>query len=157
MDHEPRWSAGLPVARSYVVDTDRLRAVVVEVDATGDPPALQVLQAGLHEPPEGSRLVFGYDVSASGLGAWVGDRRLRLEVWPALVDDAGEVHEEDPDEGERDVLAIDFDPAADADALRSIGHIGRIVIAGPDAGPTPLVLDIDRDLWQSVATDAGLA
>ncbi|MCU1459647.1 MAG: hypothetical protein JWL73_3739 [Actinomycetia bacterium] len=157
VDDAPRWSGGLPVARSYVVDTERLRAVVVEVDATGDPSGLQVLQASLHEPPEGTRLIFGYDVTAVGLGAWVGDRWLRLAVWPAVVDEAGEVSEQDPDDPDRDLLQIDFDPAADADALRSIGEIGRIVIAGPDAGPTPLVLDVDRDLWRAVATDAGLS
>ncbi|MCU1354213.1 MAG: hypothetical protein JWM05_3422 [Acidimicrobiales bacterium] len=150
-------AAGLPVARSYVVDTERLRAVVVEVDATGDPAALQVLQSPLAEPPEGTRLIFGYEVSTVGLAEWVGDRRLRLQVWPAVIDDAGEVSEQDPDDPDRDLLVIDFDPEADADALRSIGQLGRIVIAGPDAGPTPLVLDVDRDRWRDHAAAAGAA
>ena len=40
----------LPARRAYVVDTEELAAVVVEIDATEDPQGLAVLQAGLHAP-----------------------------------------------------------------------------------------------------------
>ena len=38
-------AGALPVRRSRLVETDRLTAVVVDVDATGEPGALAVLQA----------------------------------------------------------------------------------------------------------------
>lgn len=144
---------GLPVRRSYEVDTYRLSAVVVEVDATEDERALAVLQASLHEPADGYRLAYGYDVATVGLGAWVGDRRVRLRVWPALVHDDGDIVAEDPDDPDADVLAVDFDPTADADALAVLAQRGRLLVAGPEAGPVPLVLDIDRDLVAGILDD----
>ncbi|QXC62455.1 hypothetical protein KSP35_06550 [Aquihabitans sp. G128] len=138
-------AGALPVRRSYLVDTDRLTAVVVEVDPSREPAALAVLQAGLHEAPEGHRLVFGWDVTTAGLGAWVGDQRVRVKVWPALVDDAGTVTEDDPDDPEADVLWVDFDPIADRTALDDLVRVGRLVVAGPDAGPVPLVVDLDGE------------
>jgi hypothetical protein len=143
----------LPARRAYVVDNDQLRAVVVEIDATANEPALAVLQAGLAEYAEGMRLVHGYRVSAAGLGAWIGDRRLRVVVWPALIDDAGEITEDDPDDPETDVLVVDIDPQRHGDALDALADLGRLVIAGPDAGPVPLVLDVDRDLVAEVLAD----
>lgn len=127
-----------------------MRAVVIEIDPTQDTSALVVLQAQLHEPPEGQQLVFGYDVMASGLGAWVGDRQVRISIWPALVDDEGTISAADPDESERDLLVIDIDPAAHRAALDDLTRLGRLVIAAPDAGPVPLVVDIDTDLLGSV-------
>ncbi|MGI8754260.1 MAG: hypothetical protein ACR2MB_00010 [Acidimicrobiales bacterium] len=143
-------SVGLPVRRSYEVDTERLSAVVVEVDATEDERALAVLQASLHEAADGYRLVYGYDVATVGLGAWVGDRRVRLTVWPALVDGDGDIAAQDPDDPHADVLAIDFDPVVDADALAVLARRGRLLVAGPESGPVPLVLDIDRDLLVTI-------
>lgn len=139
-------SGALPVRRSRLVDTDQLTAVVVEVDPTQDPRALAVLQAGLHEPPDGQRLIYGYRVHAAGLGAWVKDRRLRVTIWPALVDAAGEVFTADLDDPDADLLVIDFDAEKDRVALDQLVRIGRLIVAGPDAGPVPLVVDLDRDL-----------
>ena len=143
---EPVPGAGaLPVRRSYLVETDRLTGVVVEVDPSREPTALAVLQAGLHEQPEGHRLVFGWDVTTAGLGAWVGDQRVRIQVWPALVDAAGTVIEDDHDHPDADVLWIDFDPIADRTALDDLVRVGRLIVAGPDAGPVPLVVDLDGE------------
>jgi len=143
----------LPVRRSYEIDTDRLHGVVVEIDATTSPTALAVVQAGLHELPPAQRLVYGYDVAPAGLGAWVGDRVVRLRVWPALVDEDGEVTADDHESDDADVLVVDFRPGADAAAIEGIGRTGRVFIAGPEGGPVPLVLDIDQDLWRSVASE----
>lgn len=143
-------SGALPVRRSRTVDTDALRAVVIEIDPTQDPAALAVLQAQLHEPPDGQQLVFGYDVMAAGLGAWVGDRQVRITIWPALVTDEGSIFATDPDEADRDLLVIDVDPVAHRASLDDLTRLGRLVIAAPDAGPIPLVVDIDTDLLGSV-------
>lgn len=132
----------LPVRRSRLVDTPGLRGVVVEIDPTRSPRALAVLQASLHDPPAGRRLIFGYEVTTSGLGGWVGDRRVRIRIWPAFVDAEGEITEEDPSAPDADVLAIDLDPEADAGALADLERTGRLIVAGPDAGPVPLVVDI---------------
>ncbi len=140
----------LPVRRARVVDDDTLRAVVVEIDATANLPALAVLQAGLEEHPEGVRLVHGYRIVPAGLGAWVGDRRLRVVVWPALIDEAGEIDAVDPDDPDAEVLVVDVDAEAYADELDALARLGRLIVAGPDAGPVPLVLDVDRALVADV-------
>lgn len=148
----------LPVRRSYLVETDRLRGMVAEVDATQEEGALAVLQAGLHEQPEGVRLGFGYDISVTGLGAWVGDQRLRITIWAVLVDDDGILDETDPDDADADVLRLDFDPIADRLALDHLAQIGRLIVAGPDAGPVPLVVDLDPALVAAaLATITGSA
>lgn len=139
-------AAPLPVRRARVVDTDRLHGVVAEVDATEDPVALAVLQASLHELPEGCRLVYGYDVEVSGLGAWVGDRRLLVRIWPALLHPDGEVTADDPRDAGADVLVLAFDPVAHGPELAALRELGRLFVAGPEAGPVPLVVDLDRDL-----------
>lgn len=150
-----RMSAALAVRRSRLVETDALTGVVIEIDPTAEPAALAVLQARLHEPPAGRGLVFGYDIRASGLGAWVGDRGVRLTVWPALVDQYGAVttgaaDDAGADDGAADVLVIDFDPNQDRVALEDLVRVGRLIVAAPDAGPVPLVLDIDQDLLRAV-------
>jgi hypothetical protein len=142
----------LPARRARVVRSDQLRAVVVEVDPTEDPSALAVLQAGLHTYAEDQRLVHGYRLSAAGLGAWVGDRRLRVVVWPALVDETGAITEDDPDDPHTDVLVVDIDPSRFGPELDALVELGRLVIAAPDAGPLPLVLDVDRTLVAEVLT-----
>lgn len=147
----------LVARRSSVVDTDRLRAAVVEVDATESPRALAVLQAGLHELPEGQRLIHGYDVTVVGLGAWVGDRRVRVTIWPALIDEAGEITADDPTDPDADVLAIDIDPLEHGEALEALATLGRLLVAGPEIGPTPLVLDVDRELVRRAFEDATTA
>ncbi|HMS89522.1 MAG TPA: hypothetical protein PKE56_13810, partial [Acidimicrobiales bacterium] len=63
-------SGALPVQRSYAIDRDGVRGVVIEIDATADERGLAVQQAGLHPLAEGDRLGFGYDLAAYGLGAW---------------------------------------------------------------------------------------
>ncbi len=140
----------LPARRAYVVETDQLAGVVVEIDATEDPQALAVLQAGLHELPEGSRLIHGYDLVTAGLGAWVGDRRVRLSVWPALIDADGEITADDPEDPVSDVLVIDLDPLEHGAELEALVRLGRLFIAGPESGPVPLVVDVDRDLVREV-------
>ena len=140
----------LPVRRSYEVESDALDGVVIEVDATEAPNALAVLQASLHEVPEGTRLVYGYDLTTSGLGAWIGDHRARLRVWPALLHEDGEISADDPDDPDADILVIDFDPVADGEALDALARSGRLFIAGPESGPVPLVLDIDVELVADV-------
>ncbi|HWJ60479.1 MAG TPA: hypothetical protein VNS19_00800 [Acidimicrobiales bacterium] len=144
----------LPARRAYVVDTDQLAGVVVEIDATEDLQALAVLQAGLHEPPEGSRLIHGYDVATAGLGAWVGDRRVRVSIWPAFIDAAGDIDAADPDDPEADVLVIDLDPLEHGTELEELVRLGRLIVAGPESGPVPLVVDVDRDLVREVLTAA---
>lgn len=136
----------LPARRTTIVENDRLSGVVIDIDATEDPTALAVVQASLHEVPEGSHLVYGYDLLAVGLGAWIGDRRARLVIWPALLDDAGEVSADDPDDPEADVLVIDIDPLEHGEALDALVRLGRVFIAGPESGPVPLVIDLDREL-----------
>jgi hypothetical protein len=133
------------VRRSYRIDRDQLQGVVVEIDATADERGLAVQQAGLHPLADGDRLGFGYDLSVCGLGAWVDDRRVQLRVWPVIARADGTLDEDGPDRPDAEVLVIHFDPAADADALRGLADTGRLFIAGPDAGPLPLVLDIDPD------------
>lgn len=143
-------TGALPVRRSYPVETDRLTGLVVEVDASREPEALAVLQAGLHEVPDSHRLVFGYHVAGTGLGAWVGDRRVRVTIWPALVDAEGTITEDDPTDPAADVLVIDFDLEADRTALDHLVRLGRLIVAGPDAGPVPLVVDVDPALVAAV-------
>lgn len=136
----------LAARRASVVETARLAGVVVDIDATADPQALAVVQAPLHELPDGARLGFGYDVAVAGLGAWVGDRRVRISIWPAIATADGEVQAEDPDDPDADVLVLDLDPIAHGDALDALVRLGRLLIAGPEGGPVPLVVDLDRDL-----------
>lgn len=140
-----------------MVDTEQLAAVVVEIDATEDLQALAVLQAGLHEVPEGSTLIHGYRLATAGLGAWVGDRRVRVSIWPALVDEAGEITADDPDEPDADVLIIDIDPLEFGAELEELVRLGRLIVAGPESGPVPLVIDLDQDLLQEVLTAATTA
>ena len=147
----------LPVRRARVVDTEQLAAVVVEIDATEDLQALAVLQAGLHEVPEGFTLIHGYRLATAGLGAWVGDRRVRVSIWPALIDAAGEIDADDPDEPDADVLVIDIDPLEFGAELEELVRLGRLIVAGPESGPVPLVVDLDRDLLQEVVTAATTA
>lgn len=139
----------ISVRRSRLVQTDQLTGVVVEIDATGDHAGLAVLQAGLHEQPTGQRLVFGYDIDATGLGAWVEDRQVRIRIWPALLDDRGEVVH-DHSEGDDGELHLVFHPVRDAIALADLVRVGRLIVAGPDAGPLPLVVDLDVDLLADV-------
>lgn len=133
-----------------MIETDSLTAVVVEIDATNEPRALAVQQASLHEVPDGHRLGFGYDLAPAGLGAWVGDRRVRLRVWPVLADESGAILADDPDDPDAELLVVDFDPIADAQALADLIRLGRLIIAGPEAGPLPLVLDVDQELMAEV-------
>ena len=137
-----------------MVDTEQLAGVVVEIDATEDPQALAVLQAGLHEVPQGSTLVHGYRVTTAGLGAWVGDRRVRVLIWPALVDASGDIEADDPDEPDADVLVIDIDPLEHGAELEELVRLGRLIVAGPESGPVPLVVDLDRELVREVLDQA---
>ena len=136
--------------RSYLIENDRLSGVVIEIDATSEPQALAVLQAGLHEYPDDARLGFGYDVVPAGIGAWIGDRKVRLRVWPVLADADGMVDDGDPTNPDADLLEVDFDPVTDHQALLDLVRLGRLFIAAPDGGPVPLVLDVDRDLVAGV-------
>jgi hypothetical protein len=142
--------------RSYVVDEDALAGGVVEVDATEDEEALAVLQARLHPAPDGLQLVFGYDLSTTGLGGWVGDRKVRLRLWPAWLDDAGEITSDGPDDPDGDVLLLDLDPSEHGDVLRALARTGTLLIAGPEVGPTPVVLALDRELVAEVLAEVGL-
>jgi hypothetical protein len=138
-----RSERAIPVGRARVLDHERGMAVVLHVDATEDPTALAVLQARLHEPPDGARVVYGYDLEVVGLGAWVGDRRLRLTVWPALLHADGEITDDGPEGADADLLVIDIDPLEHGAELTALAACGRVLIAGPEAGPTPLALDLD--------------
>ena len=128
--------------------------MVVEIDATEDPQGLAVLQAGLHEVPEGSTLIHGYNVTTAGLGAWIGDRRVRVSIWPALIDAAGEITADDPTEPDADVLVIDIDPLEFGGELEELVRLGRLIVAGPESGPVPLVVDLDQDLVREVVAAA---
>ncbi|MCU1371071.1 MAG: hypothetical protein JWO77_2265 [Ilumatobacteraceae bacterium] len=147
----------LPARRAYVVDSEQLAAVVVEIDATEDPQALAVLQAGLHERPEGTTLIHGYNVTTAGLGAWIGDRRVRVSIWPALIDAAGEIDADDPTDPDADVLVIDIDPLEFGEELEQLVRLGRLIVAGPESGPVPLVVDLDRELVAEVLASATTA
>ena len=74
----------------------------------------------------------------------------RIRVWPALLDEDGEITADDPDDDGADLLVIDIDPREHGAALDDLIRLGRLFVAGPEAGPTPLVLDLDRDLVASV-------
>lgn len=144
----------LTVRRSYPVEVGGRPGVVVEVDATAEPRALAVQQAGLHPLPEGHRLGFGYEVTAYGLGAWVADRRVQLRVWPVEADERGVIVDEaDPDDPDAEVLVLHLHPETDAESLAVLAATGRLFIAGPDAGPVPLVLDVDRDRVAAVLAE----
>lgn len=140
----------LPARRARVVEDGAVRGVVVEIDATEDPQALAVLQASLHELPEGAQLIHGYRIAPAGLAAWVGDRRVRITIWPATIDAQGDIDAEDPDDPDADVLIIDVDPLEHGEELLALARLGRLFVAGPEMGPTPLVLDLDRDLVDEV-------
>lgn len=144
----------LPARRARVVDTPELAAVIVEIDATEDPQGLAVLQAGLHDVPDGSTLIHGYRITTAGLGAWVGDRRVRVLIWPALIDAAGEITADDPDEPDADVLVIDIDPLEHGAELEELVRLGRLIVAGPESGPVPLVIDVDPALVREVVDAA---
>jgi hypothetical protein len=61
------------------------------------------------------------------------------------------VRDEHPDEHQgADVLVVDVDPIEHGDALADLERLGRVIIASPDAGPVPLVLDVDRALVAEV-------
>lgn len=152
-----RSERALPVGRARVLDDPRAPGVVLHVDATEDEAALAVLQARLHEAPEGARVVYGYDLEATGLGAWVGDRRVRLTVWPALLHADGEVTADDPDDPDADLLVVDLDPSAHPEVTAALERTGRVLIAGPEAGPTPLVLELDLDLVARVLDEVRTA
>lgn len=143
----------LPVRRSSVVDDGRLAGVIIDVDATEDPQALAALQAPLHEPTDGRRVIFGYDLVVTGLGAWVGDRRARLLVWPALVDDRGRIEADDHELPDADVLVVDIDPLEHGEALDALARLGRLLIAGPEIGPVPVVIEMDRSLVADVLAE----
>ena len=46
-------------------------------------------------------------------------------------------------------------PAADAEALQGLAETGRLFIAGPDAGPVPLVLDVDPGWVTEILAELG--
>ncbi|MCB1040859.1 MAG: hypothetical protein KDA94_15215 [Acidimicrobiales bacterium] len=141
-----RSSRALAARRVHIVERDRLAGVVVDIDATDDPRALAVLQASLHDLPDGHRLGYGYDVEVTGLGAWVADRTVRISIWPAVQSPDGVIDADDPDDPESDLLVIDIDPRQHADALDALARLGRLIVAGPEGGPLPLVIDLDRDV-----------
>jgi hypothetical protein len=150
-DH--RSTSGLPVRRGRVADRGPIQGVLVDIDPTIDDEALEVVHTALEEPPSGHRVVFGYDVVAVGLGAWVGDRRVQVQLWPALVDEDGEVIDIDG----LGRLRIDFDPAADRALLDDLADRGRLIVAGPDIGPVPLVVDLDTTLVAEVVASVDRA
>lgn len=140
-----RPTSGLPVRRGRIVERGAIRGVLVDIDPTVDDEALAVVHTALAEPPAGHRVVFGYDVVAAGLGAWVGDRTVQVQLWPAHLDverDDGAVT--DVDGVGR--LRIDFHPVEHRALLDDLIAQGRLLVAGPDIGPVPLVVDLDRDL-----------
>ena len=49
-----------------------------------------------------------------------------------------------------DVLVIDLDPLEHGAELEALVRLGRLFIAGPESGPVPLVVDVDRDLVREV-------
>ena len=67
-------------------------------------------------------------------------------IWPVEVDAAGKVLDTDPDDPDADVLAIDLDPTTHERALVALADRGRLFVAGPEAGPVPLVVDLDPHL-----------
>lgn len=135
------------------VRTADLDAVVVDIDATGDDTALAVLQAPLHPRPKGERVIYGYELGTAGLGEWVGDRRLRIRVWPAVADATGRIIEDRHREPGADVLTVEIDPVAHAEPLAHLRRNGRLLIAGPEGGPVPLVLDLDTELLADALDD----
>ncbi|MEZ5204251.1 MAG: hypothetical protein R2701_07695 [Acidimicrobiales bacterium] len=104
------------------------------------------MQASLHDLPDGHRLGYGYDVEVTGLGAWVADRTVRISIWPAVQSPDGVIGADDPDDPESDLLVIDIDPRQHADTLDALARLGRLIVAGPEGGPLPLVIDLDRDV-----------
>lgn len=140
----------LPAGRIRRVRTDHLDLIVIDVDATDDERALAVLQASLHEQEGDRRVVYGYDLDVGGLAGWIGDRHVRLRVWPAIADGDGRIVEDRHEEPDADVLTIRIDPHAHAEALDDLRRIGRLAIAGPESGPVPLLLEIDTGLLDSV-------
>ena len=73
----------------------------------------------------------------------------RFRIWPALLDDVGDVIH-DHSEGDDAELHLMFHPTRDRTALTDLARVGRLIVAGPDSGPLPLVLDVDVDLLASV-------
>lgn len=133
---------GLAVRRGRVVERGAVAGVLVDVDPSADDEALAVVHAALEEPPEGRRVVWGYDVVVTGLGAWIGDRRVQVQLWPALVDADGTV----TDDVSPGRLRIDFDLIRHRELLGDLSERGRLLVAGTDIGPVPIVVDLDPDL-----------
>jgi hypothetical protein len=136
-----------------VLDDPRAPGVVLHVDATVDASALAVLQARLHQAEGGAHIVYGYDLEVVGLAAWVADRRLRLTVWPALLHPDGEITEDDPHHPDADLLVIDLDPLEHGAEIAALATTARVLIAGPETGPTPLVLELDPVLAADAAAE----
>ena len=82
------------------------------------------------------------------------DRRVRVSIWPALIDAAGEITADDPGEPDADVLVVDIDPLEFGAELEELVRLGRLIVAGPESGPVPLVVDLDQDLVREVLTAA---
>lgn len=143
----------LAARRLRRVRTDRLDVIVIDVDPTEDERALAVMQASLHPRVDGGRIVYGYDIGIGGLGQWIGDRTLRLRVWPAVVDVDGIITEDDHEKPGADVLTVLVDPVEHRAMLDELRQLGRLAIAGPESGPVPLLLDLDTDLLGSVLDD----
>lgn len=146
----PAGTGALRPRRIRRVETTDLDAIVIDVDATENEAALAVLQAPLHPRERGERIAFGYDLRAAGLGEWVGDRRLRLIVWPVVVDADGRIIEDSGGAPDADRLVLDVDPVRFRAELDVLARIGRLLIASPEGGPVPLVLDVDTDLVREV-------
>ena len=52
-------------------------------------------------------------------------------------------------------LPVTVLPTSDARIRAEVeGPIGRLIVAGPESGPVPLVVDLDRDLVREVLTAA---
>lgn len=132
---------GLAVRRGRVIDRGALRGVIVDVDASADDEALAVVHGALAEPPDGHRYGWGYDVVVTGLGAWIGDRGVQVQLWPVLVDASGAVGD-----AATGTLRIDLDPVRDGAILDDLRERGRLLVAGPDIGPVPIVVDLDPAL-----------
>ena len=145
-----RAGPGLPVRRGRVVDRGAVRGVIVDVDPSADEASLAVVHAAFEAPPDGHRIVWGYDVVVTGLGAWIGDRGVQVQLWPALVDEHGAID----DERSPGTLRIDLDPTRDRALLDDLAERGRLLVAGADIGPVPIVVDLDPDLVAAALADA---
>ena len=114
-------------------------------------------------------------LAAYALDAVDPDERAQIEAWleraptarrevDELIETASLLYSEDPTTPEQNAVICRLGlmlfaapanalTAAHREELAFLADSGRLFVAGPEAGPTPLVVDLDRDLVREVLAE----